>query len=53
MKKWYASKTIWAAIVTGIIGVLLAFGIEVPPWVITALAGLGVYGRATASKDIN
>ncbi len=51
-KKWYLSKTILAAIATGVIGVLTALGITVPPLILTVLAALGIYGRVSASADI-
>lgn len=57
-KYWYKSKTIWAAIVTAIIGAIqpisAAFGhpIVIPSWVLEVLVGLGLYGLRTASKDI-
>lgn len=43
-KTWYKSKTVWTAIITGLIGVLHASGIEVPSWSIEVLIGLGLYG---------
>ena len=42
-KKWYQSKTIWTAIIGGIIGVVEAFGVTVPPELITILIAFGLY----------
>ena len=55
---WYKSRTIWAAVVTAILGVLqpvsAAFGhpIVVPEWVLSVLIGLGLYTARTASTSI-
>ena len=44
-KEWYKSKTIWAAAIIALVGVLNAMGIEVPTDLVITLAGaLGVYG---------
>ena len=64
-KKWYLSKTVWAGIVTFIIGVyylaipcFALFGVNLPPIpqeVLGALALLGigvVHGRTTATTTI-
>ena len=44
-KTWYKSKTVWTAIVTGIIGVAQALGVveAVPDVVWTLLAASGLY----------
>ncbi len=55
---WYRSRTIWAAIVTAILGVIqpvsTAFGhpIVIPEWIISVLIGLGLYTARTASTSI-
>jgi len=55
--KWL-SKTVWAAIVTAILGVLtpvstaLGHPIIVPEWVISILVGMGLYLARTATTDI-
>jgi hypothetical protein len=51
-KKWWASKTIWIAIVAGVLGILSAFGVPVPEWVIAILASLGLYTARTANTEI-
>ena len=57
-KKWYKSKTIWASIVTVILGgigpISTAFGhpIAIPEWVISLLVGMGLYTARTATTDI-
>lgn len=56
-KPWYLSKGVWAAVVTGLLG--LYGGIDaavndalpnVPEWVYIVLGALGLYARATATK---
>lgn len=55
---WYRSRTIWAAVVTVIIGgitpVSTAFGhpIQIPEWVLSLLVGMGLYTARTAKADI-
>lgn len=57
-KKWYQSKTVWAAIVGVILGAVQpissAFGhpIVVPSWVLEVLGGMGLYGLRTGSTPI-
>lgn len=59
MKKWYLSKTIWAALITGLIGTYLELDAatggtlpDIPGWVLMLLSALGVYGRATAQGPL-
>ena len=58
-KKWFLSKTIWAAIIGVILGAVTpistAFGhpIVVPSWVFEILAGLGLYSLRTADTKIS
>ena len=55
--KWM-SKTVWAAIVTAILGALtpvstaLGHPIVVPEWVISVLVGMGLYLARTSTTDI-
>ena len=56
-KPWYQSKTIWAGVVTGIIGIYNSIATAkgwppVPDWVYSILAGMGVYSRASATTTI-
>lgn len=58
-KPWYMSKTVWAALLTGLLGtytgVDAALGGElpdIPQWVFYVLTGLGLYGLRTAEKKI-
>lgn len=58
-KPWYQSKTIWANVVTGLIGVYLSLitsGVHlpaIPSWVITLLSSIGIYSRVTATDKIS
>jgi len=47
-KPWYKSKTVWAAVVTGVVGILQAVGVHVPDYVYSFLAALGLYGLRAA-----
>lgn len=65
-KPWWASTTIWANLVTAVLGVLVAAGVVSQELsnslgmnletllgvAFTLLGGLGVYTRATATKQI-
>jgi uncharacterized membrane protein len=60
-KKWYASKAIWAGIVTALVGaaqsICLLFGFDllaqpIAGIIITILGALGIYGRTTANTTI-
>lgn len=62
-KKWYASKTVWAGIVTALLGMyeLVDLNIgpaagfdlpSIPAWIYTFLGALGVYGRVDAKKSV-
>ena len=51
-KPWYMSKAIWAAVITGGLGILDAFGIQVPTGLYVILASFGLYGLRTAKKEI-
>ncbi len=50
MKDWYKSKTVWTAIVAGVLGVLSALGYAVPEQVYVVLGALGLYGLRDAIK---
>ena len=63
---WYKSKTIWAAVATGIVGVyevlipiLTQFGVTLPSLnsgllatILSILSALGIYSRNTATQKI-
>jgi uncharacterized membrane protein len=60
-KTWYTSKTVWAGIITVIVGAALeigkVFGVDLASnqiigVVISILGALGVYGRVTASTTL-
>ena len=56
-KKWWASKTVWASVVTALIAAynVLAptFGWpSIPEFVYGVLAALGIYSRVTATTTI-
>jgi hypothetical protein len=62
-KPWYQSRTIWANIITFLIGVYGLVGANlsgtfhfvlpaIPAWLITILSAIGVYGRANATTEI-
>lgn len=60
-KKWYTSKTIWAGIITAVVGaaqaICLQFGFDllanpIAGVILTLLGALGVYGRATATTTL-
>jgi len=56
-KKWYLSKGVWTAVVTGIVGIYMTVqplvGLPViPEWVFALLGGLGIYSRVMADKKI-
>lgn len=57
-KKWFQSKTIWTAVVTGVVGILQAVGtatghpINIPTWVYDVLGAIGLYSLRTGDKPI-
>lgn len=57
-KKWYLSKTIWIAVISGVLTVLQAVGaatghpIVIPSWVYGILTSLGLYTARTADTTI-
>lgn len=60
-KKWYASKTIWAGIITALVGAAQTIGLQfgfdllanpIASTVLSILGVLGIYGRTTASTAI-
>lgn len=56
-KKWYASKGVWAGIVTGLLGIYatLVPVVPLPPipeWLFVILGAMGVYTRVMATKEI-
>ena len=59
VKPWWTSRTIWAGIVTALMGVLSIFGVipmfdaSIIDEIVTALMGLvAIYGRVVANKEI-
>ena len=59
-KKWYRSKAVLTAIITALLGGLeavstaLGHPIQVPQWIYTTLAGLGLYAlRAGVGKPLS
>jgi|TARA_Y100000310_G_scaffold285517_1_gene309038 hypothetical protein len=42
-KDWYKSKSVYVAIVTGIVSVLIAMGVAIPTEVYGVLGALGLY----------
>lgn len=53
-KKWYASKTLWVAILTGIIGVLVALETQYPAvgWIITGKAVIDFLLRMVTTSSL-
>lgn len=49
-KDWWKSKSVWTAIVMGILGVASAIEYTVPTWVFEILAGFGLYSIRAAIK---
>lgn len=59
MKRWYLSKAVWAALITGAIGTYIqvdqALGgslPDVPGVALVILSALGLYGRTVANEPI-
>jgi len=52
MFNWFdGKKTKITAVIVAVLGVLVAFGVDVPDWVYTVLTGLGLYaGRDAVAK---
>jgi len=60
-KKWYASKTVWAGIITAVVGaaqtICLQFGFDllanpIAGMILGILGAVGVYSRVTATTVI-
>lgn len=56
-KSWWASKSIWTAIVTGLLGIYMtlqpAVGLPVlPEWLFALLGAMGIYTRVAVTKTI-
>jgi hypothetical protein len=56
-KKWYQSKNIWTAVISGVLGMYMALAPQlhwpsVPEWLFTILAAIGVYTRVSATDKI-
>lgn len=54
-KSWYTSKTIWIAILQGILGVLVAIGTSVPNigWLIILKSIIDIILRGLTEKPIS
>jgi hypothetical protein len=52
IKEWYKSKTVWTAIITGVLGVIEALGLNIPNEVFVFLGSFGLYSLRTATKEI-
>jgi hypothetical protein len=57
MKPFWKSKTFWSIFIAGLIGTWNALAAQfgwppAPDWLITILATLGLYGRATATGPL-
>lgn len=52
-KKWYHSKSVWASVAFVAVAFLQFYEVPLPyEAIISALAGLGLYGLRTAEKKI-
>ena len=56
-KPFWQSKTIWAAVVTGIIGIYNGIATvkglpAIPEWIYPILGSIGVYSRVTSTTTI-
>ena len=57
-KPWYQSKTVWAAVITAVLGAIqpvsasMGHPIAVPLWIIEVLTGLGLYGLRTGDTKL-
>ena len=55
-KEWYKSKTVWSALISLILAILMAMGFAdnslIIELIIAIASVLGIYGRATAKEQI-
>ena len=52
-KSWYKSKTIWAALITGVTAIIDGLGLlKIPNEVYVLLGSLGLYGLRTGDRAI-
>ena len=51
-KKWYKSKTVWVAIIAGVLGVSQALGFVIPEYVYAILGSLGLYSLRVGTTKI-
>lgn len=51
-KKWYLSKTVWAALITAGVAIAQYAGVVIPNEIYGVLAALGLYGMRMAKKPI-
>ena len=49
-KAWYMSKSVWAALIMGLVGAAEAAGIAIPEYAFTMLGAFGLYGVRSAIK---
>ena len=49
-KQWYKSKTVWSALIMGLVGAAQAAGCDIPQYAFTLLASFGLYGVRSAIK---
>lgn len=54
MKQWYLSKTIWLAVLQGVIGVVVAIGTQIPDvgWWMIAKSVLDILLRAITTDPV-
>lgn len=59
-KPWYLSKTVWATLITGVLGTYVQLDAalgntlpDIPGWVFVILGAFGLYGRAKADGPIS
>jgi len=57
-KKWFQSKTVWTAVVGGLLSIYTAIGTihplpVIPEWIYTLLGAIGLYGLRTADSKIS
>jgi len=51
-KPWYKSKSVWSALIVGVVGVLQALGYSIPNEAYALAGALGIYGLRMASEKI-
>ena len=51
-KPWWASKTIWAVVITLAVTIMQSQGVEFPEWVIPSLISAGLLLNRASTKQI-